>query len=38
VSPVYPRAPLPPPSPFTPTWFESASLPLTPCRPCQPLC
>jgi hypothetical protein len=23
--PVYPRVPLPPPSPFTPTWFESAS-------------
>ncbi len=30
MSPVYPRAPLPPPSPFTPTWFESAASPPIP--------
>jgi hypothetical protein len=29
-SPLYSCTPLPPPSPFTPTWFESSSSPPTP--------
>jgi hypothetical protein len=33
VLPVYPRVPLPPPSPFTPTWFESASPTPNPSSP-----